>query len=211
MTAVTASTPPADAIAPTKRHSLHRGRGVLPLAAIGVVSLLWLSLDAPGLKLVMPRTARGETETPVVANLALQRDAKSLWPLALDLPPAAAAPKRRAHSNDHRGASTGADAIVAIATPTAPAPTTKPAPRTPPLRTSQPLQIGPASPTSEATSSSSPPATPAPPVAPAQLPVELPPAVSQVVTTAVSTVTATVASSTSDVAAATQQVTSKLP
>jgi len=210
VTAVTASTPPADAIAPTKRPRLHRERGVLSLAAIGVVSLLWLSLDAPGLKLVMPRIARGKTEPPVIANLAVQRAANSLWPLALDLPPVAAAPKRRAHSKDRRGPSTGADAIVLRATPTAPAPTTKPALRTVLLPTSQRLRISPAAPAPAATSSS-PPATPSPPVAPAPVPVELPPAASQVVTTAVSTGTAAVASSTSDVAAATQQVTSNLP
>lgn len=189
MTAVTASTPPADVVASTKRHRRHRERGVLFLAAIAAVALLWLSLDAPGLKLVLPGVARDKAETPVVADLVLQ-------PGRIDTPrPAATA--SAAPSGSVRRTSGRTTAIVAAAPATAAVPAATP--------TTQPPQVRVASVSSTPLSS---PQVPAPPAVPA--PVELPPAASPVISAVVSTVTAAVPA-TSDVTNATQQLTSTLP
>jgi hypothetical protein len=198
VTAVTASTPPADAVALTKRHTPHRARGVLALAAVGGVVLLWLALEVPGLKLLVPGIASDKTETPVVADLVVERgnaDAHSHV--------AAATATHTRHPRLGRS-STRSTTAIAVSAPKA---TAAPAPRTPAGPTARPAQIRVQSAPPPGVPASPPPAPVAPP---AQLPIAAPPTVNQVVTTAVSTVT-TAAPTTSDVTAAVQQVTSTLP
>jgi len=200
VTAVSASTPPADAFAPTERHHRLRERGVLSLAAIAAVALIWLSLDAPGVKLVMPGRARDGTETPVIANLALEhRGADARRPVSTS------AATRRVHARKRHRHLTGAGTIVVSAprTGTAAAPE-------PPVEavapTSQPPQI---SATPAAQPAPPPPVSATPPGTPASVPVEPLPAMSEVVTTAVTDVTAAVPPG-SGVTDSTQQATSSL-
>jgi hypothetical protein len=199
VTAVTVSTPPADAVALTKRRLPHRERGVLSLLAIGAVALLWLALDTPGLKLVVPGFARDKSETPVIANVVLDRgNAHARQPVSAGR----AKPTRHTRVVRRESSSPSRAAVVVSALE----PTAVPAPRTRPAPTTQQPQIR-VQEGAPSSGAASPPASVDPA---AQLPVAVPPTVDQGVATAVSTVT-TAIPPTSDVTGAAQQVTSTIP
>jgi hypothetical protein len=200
VTAETESTPLTAADPSTKRHRPRLERGVLSLAAIGAVALMWLGLSVPGIRLAPPGVLRDATQTPVIAQLTVGRDAKQPRRESRNHPPAAGAPASHAHTTRTDAGVSGTTAGAGPAPPPAP----EPAPSPPAAPGIQPVVSG----TPSAASTPEAPTASAPTPEPSSPP-QLTSAVSQVLSTA-STIASAVPPA-SGVAAATQEVTSAVP